>query len=85
MGHCLHSVRHSRPLAETPLFSDTQLIPSFSQLYENYVLKSADGLAIEFVYIWFAGDFLNGIGAYRQGLLWTMVRWLLLRGLDQAS
>ncbi|KDN46996.1 hypothetical protein K437DRAFT_256017 [Tilletiaria anomala UBC 951] len=43
------------------------------QLHENYVLKSADGLSIEFVCIWLAGDALNGIGAYRQGLLWTMI------------
>ena len=76
MGHCLLSVSTLTLLAETIplfLFSDAQLIPSFSQLHENYVLKSADGLSITFVYIWLAGDALNGLGALRQGLLWTMV------------
>ncbi len=37
------------------------------------MLKSADGLSISFVFIWLAGDALNGLGAIRQGLLWTMV------------
>ena len=52
---------------------DTQLVPSVSQLYENYVLKSGEGLSITFIMIWLAGDALNMIGAMREGLLPTMI------------
>jgi hypothetical protein len=50
-----------------------QLVPSFSQLHENYVLKSGEGLSIVFIIIWLAGDALNMLGAYIEGLLPTMV------------
>jgi hypothetical protein len=48
-------------------------VPSFSQLHENYVLKSGEGLSITFIIIWLAGDALNMIGALREGLLPTMI------------
>lgn len=49
------------------------LIPGMAQLLENYRNKSGDGLSLVFVYIWLLGDFLNGVGALRQGLLSTIV------------
>lgn len=51
----------------------TQIVPSISQLHENYVLKSGEGLSITFIGIWLAGDALNMIGAIREGLLPTMI------------
>lgn len=51
----------------------SQILPAFSQLRENYVRKSGEGLSLAFLFIWFAGDALNLIGAWRQELLWTMV------------
>ncbi|PWN89869.1 hypothetical protein FA10DRAFT_266417 [Acaromyces ingoldii] len=50
-----------------------KLVPSVSQLHENYVLKSGEGLSITFIIIWLAGDALNMIGAYRAELLSTMI------------
>ena len=50
-----------------------QVLPSFSQMHQNYISKSAEGLSITFVIIWLAGDALNAAGAWFQGLLWTMV------------
>lgn len=49
------------------------VLPSFSQMHQNYVSKSAEGLSITFVIIWLAGDALNAAGAWFQGLLWTMI------------
>ncbi|SPO48619.1 uncharacterized protein PSANT_06310 [Moesziomyces antarcticus] len=49
------------------------VLPSFSQMHQNYVSKSAEGLSITFVVIWLAGDALNAAGAWFQGLLWTMI------------
>ncbi|SPO40140.1 uncharacterized protein PSFLO_05622 [Pseudozyma flocculosa] len=49
------------------------VLPSFSQMHQNYVSKSAEGLSITFIVIWLAGDALNAAGAMMQGLLWTMV------------
>ncbi|CBQ71276.1 conserved hypothetical protein [Sporisorium reilianum SRZ2] len=49
------------------------VLPSFSQMHQNYISKSAEGLSITFVVIWLAGDALNAAGAWFQGLLWTMI------------
>ncbi|KAK0548433.1 putative vacuolar membrane transporter for cationic amino acids [Tilletia horrida] len=43
------------------------------QLLENYRNKSAEGLSTAFVLIWLAGDALNWLGAFLQGLLWTQI------------
>lgn len=45
----------------------------FSQIHENYVLKSTDGLSIWFILIWLGGDAFNLVGGLLQGVLWTMV------------
>lgn len=43
------------------------------QIIENFRRSSAEGLSIEFIIIWLAGDFANIIGAVMQGVLPTMV------------
>ncbi|WFD30632.1 hypothetical protein MSPP1_001653 [Malassezia sp. CBS 17886] len=44
-----------------------------SQIHENYVLKSTDGLSILFILIWLGGDAFNLLGGVLQGVLWTMI------------
>ena len=43
------------------------------QIYENFILKSGEGLSIAFVVIWLAGDLCNLIGASLAGLLPTVI------------
>lgn len=43
------------------------------QLYENFALKSGEGLSVAFVVIWLVGDLCNLIGAQRAGLLPTVI------------
>ncbi|KAI9508897.1 PQ-loop-domain-containing protein [Russula earlei] len=43
------------------------------QIYENFVLKSGEGLSIAFVVIWLAGDLCNLLGASMAGLLPTVI------------
>lgn len=43
------------------------------QIIENFRRSSAEGLSIEFVIIWLAGDVFNILGAVLQGVLPTMV------------
>lgn len=43
------------------------------QIIENYSKKSADGLSIEFIVIWLAGDFFNMAGGVLQGIMPTMI------------
>jgi len=43
------------------------------QIYENFSLKSGEGLSIAFVVIWLAGDLFNLAGALVAGLLPTMI------------
>jgi hypothetical protein len=43
------------------------------QIYENFTLKSGEGLSIAFVVIWLAGDLCNLIGASTAGLLPTVI------------
>jgi len=43
------------------------------QIYENYVLKSGEGLSVLFIAIWLLGDIFNIIGALMAHLLPTVV------------
>lgn len=43
------------------------------QIVENFKRGSADGLSLQFIIIWLAGDVFNIIGAVLQGVLPTMV------------
>lgn len=43
------------------------------QIYENFSLKSGEGVSIAFIVIWLAGDLCNLAGAWTAGLLPTMI------------
>ena len=43
------------------------------QIYENYKLKSGEGLSVPFVIIWLLGDLCNLVGAIMAGLLPTVI------------
>ncbi|KZT52114.1 PQ-loop-domain-containing protein [Calocera cornea HHB12733] len=43
------------------------------QIYENYTLKSGEGLSVGFVVIWLAGDLCNLVGALMAGLIPTVI------------
>jgi solute carrier family 66 (lysosomal lysine-arginine transporter), member 1 len=43
------------------------------QIIENFRRSSAEGLSIEFIIIWLAGDVFNILGAVLQGVLPTMI------------
>ncbi|KZO93319.1 PQ-loop-domain-containing protein [Calocera viscosa TUFC12733] len=43
------------------------------QIYENYTLKSGEGLSVPFVLIWLAGDLCNLVGALMAGLIPTVI------------
>ncbi|KAL1304160.1 hypothetical protein AAFC00_000587 [Neodothiora populina] len=43
------------------------------QIIENFRRSSAEGLSVEFIIIWLAGDFANIIGAVMQKVLPTMI------------
>ncbi|OQO15256.1 hypothetical protein B0A48_00639 [Cryoendolithus antarcticus] len=43
------------------------------QIIENFRRSSADGLSVEFVIIWLAGDVFNILGSVLQGVLPTMI------------
>ncbi|KAF5315301.1 hypothetical protein D9619_007185 [Psilocybe cf. subviscida] len=43
------------------------------QIYENYTLKSGEGLSVLFVIVWLLGDLTNLIGAVLGGLLPTII------------
>jgi len=51
----------------------TWVIVYSPQIYENFSLKSGEGLSIAFVVIWLAGDLCNIVGATVAGLLPTMI------------
>lgn len=40
---------------------------------ENFRRSSAEGLSVEFIIIWLAGDVFNILGAVLQGVLPTMI------------
>lgn len=43
------------------------------QLYENYSSKSADGISLAFLIVWFIGDLANLLGATLAGLVPTVI------------
>lgn len=43
------------------------------QIIENFRRSSADGLSLEFLIVWLAGDVFNIVGAVMQGVLPTMI------------
>ncbi|KAM0284806.1 hypothetical protein ACHAQH_001726 [Verticillium albo-atrum] len=43
------------------------------QILENFRRSSADGLSLQFIIVWLAGDIFNILGAVLQGVLPTMV------------
>lgn len=43
------------------------------QIVENFRRGSADGLSLQFIIVWLAGDVFNILGAVLQGVLPTMV------------
>lgn len=43
------------------------------QIIENFKRGSADGLSLQFIIVWLAGDVFNILGAVLQGVLPTMV------------
>lgn len=43
------------------------------QIIENFRRKAADGLSLQFVIVWLAGDVFNILGAVLQGVLPTMI------------
>jgi hypothetical protein len=43
------------------------------QIYENFKLKSGEGLSLPFVVIWLLGDLMNLSGAILAGLLPTVI------------
>lgn len=43
------------------------------QIYENFRRGSADGLSLQFIIVWLAGDVFNILGAMLQGVLPTML------------
>ncbi|KAI0260253.1 PQ-loop-domain-containing protein [Gloeopeniophorella convolvens] len=43
------------------------------QIYENFSLKSGEGLSVAFVVIWLVGDLCNLVGASMAGLLPTVI------------
>ncbi|KAH9983338.1 PQ-loop-domain-containing protein, partial [Russula compacta] len=51
----------------------TWIVVYSPQIYENFILKSGEGLSIAFVFIWLAGDLCNLIGASMAGLLPTVI------------
>jgi len=46
------------------------------QIVENFRRGSADGLSLQFIIVWLAGDVFNILGAVLQGVLPTMVNLL---------
>lgn len=51
----------------------TWIVVYSPQIYENFTLKSGEGLSIAFVVIWLIGDLCNLVGASIAGLLPTMI------------
>jgi uncharacterized membrane protein len=42
-------------------------------VWENYVLKSGEGLSVPFILLWLGGDLTNLIGGAMAGVLPTMI------------
>lgn len=45
----------------------------FAPVWENYMLKSGEGLSLGFILLWMAGDITNLVGGFMAGLLPTMI------------
>lgn len=45
------------------------------QILENFRRGNADGLSLQFLIVWLAGDVFNILGAVLQGVLPTMVNF----------
>jgi len=43
------------------------------QIYENFRRRSSEGLSLQFVILWLAGDIFNVLGSILQGVLPTMI------------
>ncbi|KAI9451403.1 hypothetical protein F5148DRAFT_1152503 [Russula earlei] len=54
------------------------LLCTHRQIYENFVLKSGEGLSIAFVVIWLAGDLCNLLGASMAAAYYTFCDTVLL-------
>ena len=54
-------------------FIDNRLVVYSPQIYENFALKSGEGLSIAFVVIWLVADLCNLVGASIAGLLPTVI------------
>ena len=46
------------------------------QLLENYLSKSADGISLAFLIVWFVGDLANLLGAALAYLVPTVTVWI---------
>ena len=73
---------------ETNSLTIYRIVVYTPQLYENYQLKSGEGISVLFILIWLAGDLCNLFGGILAGLLPTIiilaayVRFSLLRGVS---
>jgi solute carrier family 66 (lysosomal lysine-arginine transporter), member 1 len=54
-------------------FTHHRVVVYSPQIYENFSLKSGEGLSIAFVVIWLLGDLCNLVGASMAGLLPTVI------------
>jgi solute carrier family 66 (lysosomal lysine-arginine transporter), member 1 len=54
-------------------FIHNRVVVYSPQIYENFALKSGEGLSIAFVVIWLVGDLCNIVGASIAGLLPTVI------------
>lgn len=45
----------------------------FAPVWENYMLKSGEGLSLGFILLWMGGDLTNLFGGLLAGLLPTMI------------
>jgi len=68
IGRCLFVIA-----GELTLETACWVVVFSPQIIENFRRSSAEGLSIEFIIIWLAGDFANIIGAVMQKVLPTMV------------
>lgn len=79
-GYVTSHVRHIKYqiLTESRSISIACWVVVFSpQIIENFRRSSADGLSLQFIIVWLAGDVFNILGAVLQGVLPTMVPRLL--------
>lgn len=56
-----------------PASTSSRLEQQLTHISENFRRSSAEGLSVEFIIIWLAGDVFNILGAVLQGVLPTMI------------